>query len=95
MPQGGLREISPTMAQVSSLSLAHWEFSLADGHAGVVKLDPYLAPFSDALKRRYSRAQEWINKINHNEGGVEKFSRVRPPSPGPYDAFADNSRLGS
>ncbi|ODA77479.1 hypothetical protein RJ55_07108 [Drechmeria coniospora] len=41
---------------------------------GVVKLDPWLAPFSDALKRRYAKAQEWIKKIDETEGGVEKFS---------------------
>ncbi|KAL6359591.1 hypothetical protein LRP88_07012 [Fusarium phalaenopsidis] len=42
---------------------------------GVVKLDPWLSPFSDALKRRFSKAQEWIKSINDNEGGLEKFSR--------------------
>ena len=42
---------------------------------GVVQLDPYLEPFSDALKRRYTKAQSWINTINQTEGGLEKFSR--------------------
>ncbi|KAF4980076.1 hypothetical protein FZEAL_3857 [Fusarium zealandicum] len=42
---------------------------------GVVKLDPWLAPFSDTLKRRFSKAQDWIKTINDNEGGLEKFSR--------------------
>ena len=45
--------------------------------AGVTKLDPWLAPFQDALKRRYSKAQEWIKKIDDVEGGLEKFSKVR------------------
>lgn len=46
------------------------------GDTGVVKLDPWLAPFSDALKRRYSKAQDWIKVINDNEGGFDKFSKV-------------------
>ena len=45
--------------------------------AGVIKLDPWLEPFQDALKRRYSKAQAWIKKIDDVEGGLEKFSRVR------------------
>lgn len=43
---------------------------------GVVKLDPGLDPFSEALKRRYGKSQDWINRIKATEGGLEKFSRV-------------------
>ncbi|KAI9876033.1 MAG: alpha-1,4-glucan branching enzyme [Pleopsidium flavum] len=46
----------------------------ADG-TGVVQLDPWLSPFKDALRSRYSHAQKWIKTINHTEGGLEKFSR--------------------
>lgn len=42
---------------------------------GVIQLDPWLAPFKDALKSRYSHAQKWIKTINDTEGGLEKFSR--------------------
>ncbi|KZZ94887.1 1,4-alpha-glucan branching enzyme [Moelleriella libera RCEF 2490] len=42
---------------------------------GVVKLDPWLEPFSDTLKRRYARAREWMDRIESSEGGLEKFSR--------------------
>ncbi|KAJ4127264.1 alpha-1,4-glucan branching enzyme [Fusarium equiseti] len=42
---------------------------------GVVKLDPWLEPFSEALRRRYSKTQDWIKTINDTEGGLEKFSR--------------------
>jgi 1,4-alpha-glucan branching enzyme len=42
---------------------------------GVVKLDPWLEPFSDALRRRYSKAQDWIKAINDSEGGIDKFSK--------------------
>ncbi|QPC71682.1 hypothetical protein HYE68_002434 [Fusarium pseudograminearum] len=42
---------------------------------GVVKLDPWLEPFSGALRRRYSKTQDWIKTINDAEGGLEKFSR--------------------
>ncbi|KAG6315093.1 hypothetical protein E4U22_008178 [Claviceps purpurea] len=43
---------------------------------GVVKLDSWLEPFSDALRRRYTKAKEWIKTIDANEGGLETFSRV-------------------
>ncbi|MCJ1450311.1 alpha-1,4-glucan branching enzyme [Mycoblastus sanguinarius] len=46
----------------------------ADG-TGVVQLDPWLEPFTDALRSRYSHAQKWIKTINDTEGGLDKFSR--------------------
>ncbi|KAK4214018.1 glycoside hydrolase superfamily [Rhypophila decipiens] len=42
---------------------------------GVIKLDPWLSPFQDSLKRRYSKAQEWIKTIDKTEGGLDKFSK--------------------
>ncbi|KAI1343713.1 alpha amylase [Xylariaceae sp. FL0016] len=42
---------------------------------GVVQLDPWLSPFTEPLKRRYAKTQDWIKKIDSTEGGVEKFSR--------------------
>ncbi|MCJ1374564.1 alpha-1,4-glucan branching enzyme [Loxospora ochrophaea] len=42
---------------------------------GVIQLDPWLSPFKDALRSRYSHAQRWIKTINDTEGGLEKFSR--------------------
>lgn len=47
----------------------------SDYRIGVVQLDPWLSPFTDALKSRYSKAQQWIRSIDQNEGGLEKFSR--------------------
>ena len=43
--------------------------------SGVIKLDPWLEPFKDALRSRYSNAQKWIKTIDETEGGLEKFSR--------------------
>ena len=43
--------------------------------SGVVQLDPWLSPFKDALRSRYSRAQKWIKTIEESEGGLDKFSR--------------------
>jgi 1,4-alpha-glucan branching enzyme len=43
---------------------------------GVIELDPYLSPFKDVLKRRYTKAQDWVKKLADTEGGIEKFSRV-------------------
>ncbi|RAL66501.1 hypothetical protein DID88_006191 [Monilinia fructigena] len=42
---------------------------------GVVQLDPWLEPFKDSLKHRFSKAQGWIKTIDDAEGGLEKFSR--------------------
>ena len=42
---------------------------------GVIKLDPWLEPFRDALRSRYSHAQKWIKTIDETEGGLEKFSK--------------------
>lgn len=44
---------------------------------GVLKLDPWLEPFKGELRSRFTKAQDWIKKINNTEGGLEKFSRVR------------------
>lgn len=41
----------------------------------MIQLDPWLAPFQDALKSRYSHAQRWVKTINDTEGGLDKFSR--------------------
>ncbi|TVY55145.1 1,4-alpha-glucan-branching enzyme, partial [Lachnellula suecica] len=43
---------------------------------GVVQLDPWLGPFKDSLRKRYSKAQDWIKTIDETEGGLEKFSRI-------------------
>ena len=43
---------------------------------GVVQLDPWLEPFKDALRTRYSKAESWIKTINETEGGLDKFSKV-------------------
>ncbi|EED21643.1 glycogen branching enzyme GbeA, putative [Talaromyces stipitatus ATCC 10500] len=51
-----------------------WKKLMPDG-TGVLKLDPWLEPFKDALKTRFAYAQSWISKINDTEGGLEKFSR--------------------
>lgn len=42
---------------------------------GVLQVDPWLSPFQDALKRRYSKAKEWIKTIDDTEGGLAKFSK--------------------
>ncbi|PGH16532.1 1,4-alpha-glucan-branching enzyme [Helicocarpus griseus UAMH5409] len=42
---------------------------------GVVKLDPWLEPFKEALKSRFNHTNHWIKTINETEGGLEKFSR--------------------
>ncbi|OAX78913.1 hypothetical protein ACJ72_06773 [Emergomyces africanus] len=46
-----------------------------DGNTGVIKLDPWLEPFTDSLRRRFSHTNRWIQTINETEGGLEVFSR--------------------
>lgn len=41
----------------------------------LIKTDPYLEPFKDTIKSRYSKAQQWMKNIQDNEGGLDKFSR--------------------
>lgn len=53
--------------------------------AGVIKLDPWLSPFKESLKQRFSKAQDWISAINESEGSLEQFSRVRFPLPPPTE----------
>ena len=53
---------------------------LIRSRAGVTKLDTWLSPFSETLKRRYAKAQEWKGKIEQDEGGVDNFSQVREHS---------------
>lgn len=43
---------------------------------GVIQLDPWLEPFKDALRTRYSKAESWLKAINDTEGGLDKFSKV-------------------
>ena len=40
-----------------------------------MQLDPWLSPFRDALRSRYSRAQRWIKAIDDTEGGLDTFSK--------------------
>ncbi|ODH12771.1 1,4-alpha-glucan-branching enzyme [Paracoccidioides brasiliensis] len=52
---------------------------------GVIKIDPWLEPFKDALRSRFDHTKGWINRINDTEGGLEKFSRG-------YEKFGFNVR---
>lgn len=55
-------------------SVANAAGKIADG-TGVVELDPWLSPFKESLKHRFSQAQNWVRTLNDTEGGLEKFSR--------------------
>lgn len=70
-------------AQTSPRMEPVWECSSISSHRisidlriGVITLDPWLSPFKDSLKRRYSKAQDWIKTIQDTEGGLDKFSKV-------------------
>ena len=50
-------------------------------------MDPYLSPFKDVLRRRFSKALEWVRTLDETEGGVEKFSRVGGLLPPTWNAL--------
>ncbi|XP_037888240.1 1,4-alpha-glucan-branching enzyme [Glossina fuscipes] len=39
------------------------------------KLDPYLKPYEREIRRRHGALQDWLNKIDKLEGGLEEFSQ--------------------
>lgn len=45
----------------------------------MLQIDPWLEPFQNALKRRFSKAKEWMKTIDETEGGLDKFSKARVP----------------
>jgi 1,4-alpha-glucan branching enzyme len=49
--------------------------SSAQDGTGVVKIDPWLEPYSDSLRHRYKGFESWVNTLNQHEGGLEKFSK--------------------
>lgn len=72
----------PEMALVCTANPLHhviFRIHCLNMNIGVVKLDPWLEPFSEALKRRYARSHDWINRIKTTEGGLEKFAKVGTP----------------
>ncbi|XP_017040833.1 1,4-alpha-glucan-branching enzyme [Drosophila ficusphila] len=38
--------------------------------------DGYLRPFEHEIRRRHGVLQDWLNKINQSEGGLEEFSQA-------------------
>ena len=48
--------------------------STHDG-TGVVKVDSWLEPHSDALRHRYSSFRAWVDTLTKHEGGLAKFSQ--------------------
>lgn len=41
----------------------------------MVELDPWLSPFKDALKSRFTKTQQWIKTLDETEGGLDNFSK--------------------
>ena len=67
IPKDGSGIVNPAVVMsVSVLTLAQ----------GAVQLDPWLEPFEGVLKRRFSKAQKWIDHLQKTEGGLDNFSKV-------------------
>ncbi|KAK9481155.1 glycoside hydrolase superfamily [Lipomyces japonicus] len=43
--------------------------------AGILEIDPWLAPFTDDLVARYNNASDWIARLDRDEGGITEFAR--------------------
>lgn len=41
----------------------------------LLKLDPYLETFQGEIRRRYGCFQKYLDGINENEGGIDKFTK--------------------
>jgi 1,4-alpha-glucan branching enzyme len=48
--------------------------SAAQDGTGVVKLDSWLEPYSDALRHRYTAYKGWVDTLNKTEGGLANFA---------------------
>ncbi|KAL3476077.1 1,4-alpha-glucan-branching enzyme [Aspergillus californicus] len=46
----------------------------SDG-TGIIKLDPWLEPFQEAIQRRFKHVESWIKTVDETEGGLDKFSK--------------------
>ncbi|TGZ77755.1 glycoside hydrolase [Ascodesmis nigricans] len=62
-------------ASADSVNTAPADETIPTDGTGVIKLDPWLEPFRDDLRRRFAKAQDWIDKLDKYEGGLDKFSR--------------------
>ena len=47
----------------------------AQDGTGVLAIDPWLEPFAEPIRHRYSAFKKWLNLINEHEGGLDSFSR--------------------
>lgn len=63
------------MAAANTAAPAPIDYTKATDGTGVIGGDPWLEPFSDALRERYSFYSSWLSKIASTEGGLEDFSR--------------------
>jgi 1,4-alpha-glucan branching enzyme len=41
----------------------------------ILQDDDYLRPFQETLEHRVELCDDWITKINENEGGIDQFTR--------------------
>lgn len=48
---------------------------IANKQVGIIDLDPWLGEFREPLKKRFAKAQDWLQKIDQYEGGLDKFSK--------------------
>ena len=68
--------VAPATAPVKKVAKSNTPGSMPTDGTGIVEMDPWLGPFKDDLRRRFSKANEWIQKLNGHEGGLKEFSKV-------------------
>lgn len=67
--------VAPATAPVKKVAKSNTPSSMPTDGTGIVEMDPWLGPFKDDLRRRFSKANEWIQKLNSHEGGLKEFSK--------------------
>ncbi|CAG8726671.1 29437_t:CDS:10, partial [Racocetra persica] len=60
--------------QMPPTAMSLSESTDTDG-TGIIKIDPWLEPFTPVLKRRYATLKKWIQDINQHEKGFDQFTR--------------------
>jgi 1,4-alpha-glucan branching enzyme len=66
---------NPTNTVVALKQLAAAKNERVEDGTGVIRSDPWLQPFVDALKYRYSYYLKWMSQIEETSGGLDQFSR--------------------
>ncbi|GAB5587598.1 alpha-1 [Umbelopsis nana] len=77
--------------------------TMPEDGSGVTVLDPWLEPYKDSLRSRYSKFKSWVSKIDESANGYDSFTRgheyfgfnVQPDNSITYREWAPNATSAS